>query len=358
MPAPIHFDNSNEKSFVPLPLAPPVQNALQLPGDETVNRLLKRKAVLELLKIPDLGALGKLTWSPGMRVAPQAGLTIPHASMMNAPEALFEQAFRYIRTALGNILVPDSGKVKYLKPAAAAPDLIPVDQAFWAATWIDIPANTTILLKDGIKKLTFLCEKLTVGENVTFSWERPSRRPPARPGKPAKPPTPPPSSTLTSGPEAPAGGVGVNGNRGFDGLSALLVLFELKPDDEESRSEGREQVGRYLAALNEAVEPDKKLTGGTGFEGSLFLEFENGGALWRLSWRTPEPGVTLYRWSYRRKKANASWKERAAQQEEELPREEVEQRGELAEQAIRAAYEGGERPQSFQGQVYLPVDCR
>ena len=137
-----------------------------------------------------------------------------------------------------------------------------------------------------------------------------------------------------------------------------FVLFEVKPDDDESRSEGREQVGRYLAALNEAVEPDKKLTAGTGFEGSLFLEFENGGALWKLSWRTPEPGVTLYRWSYRRKKPGASWKERAAQKEEELPRQEVEQRGELAEQAIRAAYEGGERPKGFQGQVYLPADCR
>jgi hypothetical protein len=138
----------------------------------------------------------------------------------------------------------------------------------------------------------------------------------------------------------------------------LLVLFELKPDDEESRSEGREQAGRYLAALNEAVDPGKQLVGGTSFEGSLFLEFENGGALWKLSWRTPEPGVTLYRWSYRRKKPGASWKERAAQKEEELPREEVEQRGGLAEQALRAAYEGDERPKGFQGQVYLPVDCR
>jgi hypothetical protein len=137
-----------------------------------------------------------------------------------------------------------------------------------------------------------------------------------------------------------------------------LVLFEIKPDDEESRAEGREQAGRYLAALNEAVDPDKKLTGGTGFQGSLFLEFEDGGALWQLSWHTPEPGVTLYRWSYRRKQPQVSWKERAAQKEEELPREEIARHGELAEQAIRAAYEGGERPRGFQGQVYLPVDCR
>ena len=137
-----------------------------------------------------------------------------------------------------------------------------------------------------------------------------------------------------------------------------LVLFELKPDNEESHEKGRAEAGRYLAALNEVVRPDKKLTGGTGFEGSLFLDFENGGALWQLSWRTPEPGVTLYRWSYRRKKPGASWKERAAQKEEALPREEIEQRGELAEQAIRAAYDGGEWPKGFQGQVYLPVDCR
>ncbi len=136
-----------------------------------------------------------------------------------------------------------------------------------------------------------------------------------------------------------------------------LVLFEVKPDNEEGRKEGRSQAGRYLAALNEPVEPDKKLEGGTGFDGSLFLEFEKGGALWQLSWRTPEPGVTLYRWSYRREKPHASWKERAAQKEEALPREEAEQRGEVAEQAIRAAYERGEWPRGVQGQVYLPVDC-
>jgi hypothetical protein len=29
-------------------------------------------------------------------------------------------------------------------------------------------------------------------------------------------------------------------------------------------------------ALNEVVYPDKNLAGGTGFAGSLFLEFENG----------------------------------------------------------------------------------
>ncbi|WNG22474.1 hypothetical protein F0U63_43110 [Cystobacter fuscus] len=137
-----------------------------------------------------------------------------------------------------------------------------------------------------------------------------------------------------------------------------LVLFEIKPDNEDGLKEGREQAERYLAALNAAVDNHKQLAGGTGFDGSLFLEFENGGTLWQLSWRTPEPGVTLYRWSYRRKKPHASWKERAAQKEEALPREEAARHGEMAEQVLRAAYGGGEFPSGFQGQVYLPVDCR
>jgi len=34
-----------------------------------------------------------------------------------------------------------------------------------------------------------------------------------------------------------------------------LVLFEIKPDTEEARAQGREQAGRYLEALNAAVEP-------------------------------------------------------------------------------------------------------
>lgn len=136
-----------------------------------------------------------------------------------------------------------------------------------------------------------------------------------------------------------------------------LVLFEIKPDTEWGRKEGRAQAERYLTALNAVVDPGKKLSPGVGFEDSLFLDFENGGALWRLSWSTPEPGVTLYHWSYRPKRPHSSWKERAAQPEEELPREELEQRGELAEQAIRGAYDGGRRPKGFMGQVYLPIEC-
>ncbi len=137
-----------------------------------------------------------------------------------------------------------------------------------------------------------------------------------------------------------------------------LVLFEIKPDHEHGQKEGREQAGRYLAALNAAVNSDKKLSGGTGFEGALFLEFENGGVLWQLSWRTPEPGVTLYRWSRRREKPHTSWKERAAQKEEALSKKEADQSGELAEQSIRAAYGQGNWPDDFRGQVYLPVECR
>ena len=137
-----------------------------------------------------------------------------------------------------------------------------------------------------------------------------------------------------------------------------LVLFEIKPDNEEGLQEARAQAARYLTVLNAAVAPGKQLQGGTDYAGSLFLEFEDGGALWQLSWRTPEPGITLYRWSYRKKKPGASWQERAAQREEAFPRGETEQRGEMVEQVLRAAYSGGNWPSGFQGQVFRPVECR
>ena len=139
--------------------------------------------------------------------------------------------------------------------------------------------------------------------------------------------------------------------------TTLLVLFEIKPDNVTGMSEGRQQASQYLAALNAVVEPHQRLTGGTRYEGALFVEFENGGALWRLSWRTPEPGVTLYRWGYRRKHPGKTWEERAAQQEEEIPGAELEKYAPVVEQALQHAYDGGERPVGFQGQVYRSVDC-
>ena len=123
------------------------------------------------------------------------------------------------------------------------------------------------------------------------------------------------------------------------------MLFEIKPDNEAGLAQGREQAKRYLTALNSAVEPDKKLSGGTGFEGTLFIEFENGRILWKLSWRTPEPGVTLYLWSQLREQDGASLKERVAQKQEALSLEEAEQRGEMAEQALLSAYGDGELAQ-------------
>ena len=97
-------------------------------------------------------------------------------------------------------------------------------------------------------------------------------------------------------------------------LLVLGMVLGARAEPPSYRLPGCEQqAGCYLAALNGVVEPGKKLAGGTGFDGSLFLEFEDGGALWQLSWHTLEPGVTLYRWKYRREKPHASWKERAAQ---------------------------------------------
>lgn len=65
--------------------------------------------------------------------------------------------------------------------------------------------------------------------------------------------------------------------------TSARVLFEIKPDNIVGREEARLQAGRYLAALNAAVDPHKQFVGGTDFDGSLFLDFDKGGALWQLS---------------------------------------------------------------------------
>ncbi len=140
--------------------------------------------------------------------------------------------------------------------------------------------------------------------------------------------------------------------------TSIRVLFEIKPDTQTSLREGREQVADYLKALNEVIDPNKTFSGGTGYQSSLFIEFEDGGALWALSWRTPEPGVTLYRWSYRRQKSQASWKERVAQKEEALSQEEIARYGELVEQVLQGIYKTYKIPDAFEGTVYPPVPCR
>lgn len=74
-------------------------------------------------------------------------------------------------------------------------------------------------------------------------------------------------------------------------------LFEIKPWNEQALREGREEARRYLAALNRTILDDKRFMGGTDFHGEVLIRFAGGQYIWRLEWKTSEPGVVQYRWT-------------------------------------------------------------
>lgn len=76
-----------------------------------------------------------------------------------------------------------------------------------------------------------------------------------------------------------------------------LSVFEIKPWNEKGREEGLEEVRTYLAALNRAVAPDMGFSAGTDFQGEILLRFAAGQYIWRLEWKTTEPGVVQYQWT-------------------------------------------------------------
>ncbi|MFE8596191.1 hypothetical protein [Archangium violaceum] len=73
------------------------------------------------------------------------------------------------------------------------------------------------------------------------------------------------------------------------------VLFEIKPWHEQGLQEGRERSRTYLAALNRTILTGKYVTGGLDFHGEVLIRFARGQYIWRLEWRTQEPGVVQYR---------------------------------------------------------------
>src|SRR5206468_224650 len=89
---------------------------------------------------------------------------------------------------------------------------------YWAASWIDLADNTAIVFKQPQHYLTLICERLTVGSNVVFTWERPiPPQPPtlAKPAKPGQAPTPDGLWGVTGA----NGADGVPGGKGADGAN-------------------------------------------------------------------------------------------------------------------------------------------
>lgn len=269
---------------------------------QTSNRLQHHKAILESLGVTDLSSLGNLSISGA--VVPQPGLTIPDPNILQG-ETIFQSALRIAPGAtdgedglpleavggtarvlratpssleslystattdgfrrdvdLPDIDLPSIDRlpqVRTVGPEAAMESraIIPIDTAYWAATWINLADNTMVVFKQPCRYLTIITEKLTVGNSVTFTWER--TLPGAFPQQLPKPAPKPRADT-------PDGLWGVTGEAGTDGLPG-----------------GRGPNGKNAPELEVWVlemtgYPGFYLSGQSGFEGGAGQDGGNGGA--------------------------------------------------------------------------------
>ncbi|TAN64162.1 hypothetical protein EPN18_00590 [bacterium] len=214
--------------FIPIkPIVPPVTSAT----NETLLRLQNHKAVLSAWGVNELSGLGKLSLSGN--IVPQPGLTKPLPVIFDG-ETTFQAAHQISRNTPVKNLLSIGGtaiKIKAMPyPAPVSPDprprflarrSFPLNVSYWAASWISFADGTNVILKYPNKKLIIITEKLTVGNDVTFTWERPTLDVPVRNhDKPAKPPAQPISTTLAKPGPGVQGAVGASGNIGYNGDNA------------------------------------------------------------------------------------------------------------------------------------------
>lgn len=325
---------------------------------QSFERLQHHKAVLESYGVTSLSSLGQLPISGN--VVPQPGLTVPAPSVL-VGEATFQAALRTVPGAGGDEnalrLTSAGGRARLMRvsaaslerlsptmlsdrfrrdtqladidlptidrapqppsfgPEALAQAIIPIDTAYWAAAWINLADNTTVVFKQPLRYLTIITEKLTVGNNVTFTWEKtPPGAFPQKLPKPAKKPRAPTPDGLW-GETGEAGTNGLLGGRGPDGKDApeleLWVLemtgypaFVLNGQDgfqggpgQDGGDGGDGSIGR--AELYDFFGwcrsgPGNGGDGGPGGAAGSGGEGGNGGHGGRLSLYAPQPVVSAY----------------------------------------------------------------
>ncbi|HZI06419.1 MAG TPA: hypothetical protein VEZ71_20470, partial [Archangium sp.] len=134
------------------------------------------------------------------------------------------------------------------------------------------------------------------------------------------------------------------------------VLFEIKPWHEQGLLEGREEARTYLAALNRTLLDGRRFTGGTDFHGEILIRFARGQYIWRLEWRTPEPGITLYRWTRSQQRFESEAAAYEAGQWTDLSVEELRQYGGWVEKAVEDMISRREKLATVSGAVGLVID--
>ncbi|PTL81786.1 hypothetical protein [Vitiosangium sp. GDMCC 1.1324] len=136
----------------------------------------------------------------------------------------------------------------------------------------------------------------------------------------------------------------------------ILNLFEIKPWNDQGLQEGREEARTYLAALNRTILVGRRFTGGTDFQGEILIRFAQGQYIWRLEWRTNEPGVVQYRWTHSRQRFESEAAAYEAGQWVTLTEQEMRQYGGWVGQAVEGLVSRRERLATFSGAVGLVIE--
>jgi hypothetical protein len=138
--------------------------------------------------------------------------------------------------------------------------------------------------------------------------------------------------------------------------ASIRILFEIKPWNEQGLQEGREEARTYLGALNRALLGGRRFTGGTDFQGEILIRFAGGQYIWRLEWRTTEPGVLQYRWTRSQRRFESEAAAYKAGEWVDLTEQEMRQYGGWVAQAVEGMVSRREKLATFSGAVGIVID--
>ena len=230
-----------------LPISLVSKEVLRVPAvGETQLALGRHVATLAASGITDISTLGTLTLSGN--VAPALGILKPQQNVFRST-GMFQSAYQVALPAPGGprALVAIGGTLNLLdaQPLVVAqqpPHLItsplasphiealtasvPLNTAYLVANELVFQDNTNVVLLYPNMQCVIICKKLTVGNNVTFTWQRPTPDPaslPHTPGTPNKPSAQPIATTIDSPATGTAGTAGAGGGSAPGGNNAPAI---------------------------------------------------------------------------------------------------------------------------------------
>jgi lysophospholipase L1-like esterase len=200
---------------------------------EARQRLAQHMSILQSFGYTDLAALGELKVGLNgkpVTVIQKSGVLYPKPRLFqDASEQLSGIAMRSsTRGAFAGIsgaaLVANTEQ----PPSSANAKVVPLDVAYWYATEIILTDDTTVVLAANVKALVIIAQKLTIGKNVSISWEHLPATAALIPTKPGTPADYPQASSVGSerGLDGASGYVGAQGTSGQPAPELELWFLE------------------------------------------------------------------------------------------------------------------------------------